>query len=198
MQAGQACRSTPWLLRVRVFTPIRRAYATRFRPPFTIYQRPPNPPKRLPKEQRLKRWAEASDAELERKLAWIARNLPSGERFATVSSLVDYMHKSRHITPAVQHYEALILANADRQGSISNVRQLLSSMEAAGLPASGLIDNAVLEVRLNLLELPNMTDAFLRFLPCTRIPSYVSKSCRKSQENGRLYRLALLSTTSQP
>ena len=119
--------------------------STRRRIPFAKYERPPQPWSSGPRPPR-KPWPEASVAELEKELTWTARNKPS---IPTVEALLRYLVDERRVQPTAAHYEALILANRDLDGSIHNVKAILSEMEEHGLPTSGLVDNAVLEVRLS-------------------------------------------------
>lgn len=148
MQVRRACQSWPWLLRAPKPLLLTCTYATRSRgrAPFARYERQGTPRNKLPADFLRKTWAEASNAELEKALAFMARNSHPERKLANVSRLVTYMHETRAIAPTITHYEAMILANTDAQGSASNVKQLLLRVDAAGLRGSGLIDNAVLQV----------------------------------------------------
>lgn len=86
---------------------------------------------------------------LEKKLSFIARNRP---RLPLVSELVRCLIIDRLQTPSMLHYEALILANCDPRGSITNVREILSALHSSGLRITSQIDLALLEVRSTLLQ----------------------------------------------
>lgn len=98
---------------------------------------------------------EASDAELEQRLAWTVRK-QAGGKISAVKRLLKYMHQERRIQPSLAHYEALILANTDPEGSAQSVRHILFKLRKSGLRYGALIDNAVLKVgRIELLPTPS-------------------------------------------
>lgn len=143
MHIGRTCLRATRASYTSLLRPPQRAHgSTRRRIPFAKYERPSRTWRPSPRPLR-KPWPEASVAELEQELKWTARNKPS---IQTVEALLRYMLEERRVQPTAAHYEAMILANHDPEGSINNVKAILSEMEEYGLPTSGLIDNAVLEV----------------------------------------------------
>lgn len=155
MHIGQAYLRTARVSCTSVLRISQRAHeSTHRRIPFARYELPTwrTSPRPLPV---WKPWPGASVAVLEQLLAWIARNKPS---ITTAERLLRYMIDERHVQPTTAHYEAMILANRDPDGSIGNVKAILSEMEDHGLQTSGLIDNAVLEVKLHASNIEGDAD----------------------------------------
>lgn len=96
-----------------------------------------NPLARLAGPESLKRRttrpvSEASSADVERELLYLAAHSPPGAR---VLNLLDHLVAERREQPNASHYEALIHANASPdRGSANNVRDLLQEMDKNKVP----------------------------------------------------------------
>ena len=85
---------------------------------------------------------EASSAEVERELLYLAAHSPPGAR---VLNLLDHLVAERCEQPNASHYEALIHANASPdRGSANNVRDLLQEMDKNKVPMNVNTYTAVL------------------------------------------------------
>jgi hypothetical protein len=144
MQTGHTWRNAAWLSCVSFVRRTRRHYARRSGP-FVRYAAPSNAPARPQLASRHKPLHKASDVDLEKRLALVARQKTEGTLGET-ERILRYIHEKRHLQPTPSHYEAQIVANTAPGGSIDNVKKILAEMQVAGLSAGALVDNAVLEV----------------------------------------------------
>ena len=85
-----------------------------------------------------------STANLESKLKELS---PRGPKIHSTMQILHTLVRMRHVRPAVRHYRALILANADpERGSPDVLRKLLTEMEQNGIPADSGTLHAALQV----------------------------------------------------
>lgn len=122
--------------------------------------RPKRPAKKLPSEPeevyeariKMRRRNVAPDSELQTKSTEALENILQAvvkdrpNHTATLRVIRELIER-RHIKPQVQHYRAMMLANADSsQGSAVHVKGILEEMEDVGIPADSGALHAALRV----------------------------------------------------